>query len=207
MKSAAEQQHVLVLGAPRSGTTILAAMLSAHPEVAIVAEDRKGKWRGTLSKQVIGVKLLTPNQVEMTRGALETAFWGPYIAGLRVARRLGFRAPWYSTTRSRLSIRDMQALPYCKIVGIIRDPGRVITSIHRRGKQPLGEARWRWTRTIQILHQLKLETPEDVELAPCDFMRSSEHARSNPRPALASRRPPMGRRRRSAWGTADTPRQ
>ena len=55
-----EPTPLLLLGAPRSGTTLLATMISRHSEIAIINEDRSWATRRTLGKAAVGNKRCVP---------------------------------------------------------------------------------------------------------------------------------------------------
>lgn len=150
-----EATHLLVIGAPRSGTTLLAAMLGSHPDVAILNEEFQGAMASVFSKRVRGVKLCTPNQIELDRKThpVLALAQSRSVAVRRVAGRLGI-------PRSRWSIRDYLRLPNPHIVAIIRDKPSVVASMTRRNQYgfvtpKLAEARW--SRTLQMLRRLQGE--------------------------------------------------
>ncbi|HEX2228509.1 MAG TPA: sulfotransferase, partial [Candidatus Binatia bacterium] len=62
-----ELRHLLILGAPRSGTTLLATMISRHTEIGILNEDRGWAMRRLLGKTVVGNKRCVPNQIELKK--------------------------------------------------------------------------------------------------------------------------------------------
>jgi Sulfotransferase family len=45
-----ELSHLLIIGAPRSGTTLLATMISRHTEIAVLNEDKGWALRRVLGK-------------------------------------------------------------------------------------------------------------------------------------------------------------
>jgi hypothetical protein len=55
-----DEKNLLVIGPPRSGTTLLAAILSCHSEICILMEEFRGSSRLILSKKIKGVKLCIP---------------------------------------------------------------------------------------------------------------------------------------------------
>jgi hypothetical protein len=143
-------QHLLILGAPRSGTTLLTAMIGRHSEVAVLNEDKGWAMRSIVGKQVIGNKRCIPNQIELQR---------PSCFRARFLKTWGFIAEYQS---SRYSIEDYLGLPNIKIVGLIRDGNDVVASNMRRAKKSLDGAAYRWCRAIEILYDLKKRHDEIV---------------------------------------------
>lgn len=149
--------YLLILGAPRSGTTLTAAMLGCHSKIAVLNENLDGSVQRILSKQVRGVKLCVPNQIELSR---RNSFVTKPALGL--FRQVGIRSliPWPS---SRWSIRDYQKrTPNLRIVAVIRDVRDVIASIRRRGNQPTRVAEYRWSRAVEVLSTLYAESPKHL---------------------------------------------
>jgi hypothetical protein len=150
---------LLVLGPPRSGTTLLAAMLSKHSEICLLMENLRGADADILSKKIRGVKLCTPNLIELENKATKLT---------RVARRLPFVKDLSFIQKKPFclySIRDYQETrKNLHIVGIIRNPQSVIASIQKRGSQAIGTAEHRWSRSIEILHGLLIENPNQISL-------------------------------------------
>lgn len=147
---------LLILGAPRSGTTLLAAMLSCHPDVAILSENLDGSAAKILSKRYSGVKLCVPNQIELEKRGTSL---GRFLKAHRPPAAL---RPLLQAPSSRLSIRDYQRLSSPRIVGIVRHPEPAIRSARRRGDQPLGLAERHWARAVDILLTLHQEDPGRV---------------------------------------------
>ena len=97
-----EPTHLLLLGAPRSGTTLLATMISRHSEIAIMNEDRGWAMRRILGKAVVGNKRCVPNQIELKkRGVLH----------FRFLKSLGLAMEYQS---SQYSIEEYLGLPNSK---------------------------------------------------------------------------------------------
>lgn len=148
-------RHVLIVGAPRSGTTLLAAMLGAHPDIALLMEDFYGQSIRILSKPVVGVKLTMPNQIGLY--ARNT----PLIRVLRGGLGIPIRAP-----RSTLSIADYVELHQATVIGMMRDPTGTTRSMVRRSKTPLYQAERDWAKSVEILDAL---TGMSVDLALVTF--------------------------------------
>jgi hypothetical protein len=145
-----ERRHLLILGAPRSGTTLLATMISRHTEIGILNEDRGWAMRRLLGKAIVGNKRCIPNQIEMTRrNPLHIRLW----------KTMGLTREYQ---KSEFSIEEYLRLPHIQLIALIRDGNDVISSVMRRGKKSFPGAAYRWCRAIEIIHQLKTRNPELV---------------------------------------------
>ncbi|MCP4004600.1 MAG: sulfotransferase [bacterium] len=138
--------HLLMLGAPRSGTTLFASMVGRHTEVALLIENEAFAISELVSKGVVGNKLCTPNQIDFGRKA---------TAWVRMLRRLGF--PLRKSPSSVYSIEDYLALENSRVMVILRDGNDVLSSIVKRGHQTLELAAYRWAETVRITSRLKDE--------------------------------------------------
>jgi hypothetical protein len=52
--SQTERTHVLILEAPRSGASILASLVVAHPDIALCSEDFRNTWTTAIGKTGCG---------------------------------------------------------------------------------------------------------------------------------------------------------
>lgn len=145
-----QTRPLLILGAPRSGTTLLASMIGMHPEVAMLIEDLGWSITNLTGKTVVGNKLCIPNHIEMSRRA---GLWE------RALRRLGARVPGPSSLHS---IEDYLELEGLRVLAILRDGNAVISSIMKRGGLGFDEACRRWRRAVDIVHELRELHPERV---------------------------------------------
>lgn len=120
---------ILLLGAPRTGTTLIAAALGSNAAVAMMDEDFSGAARWITGNKIAGNKLCVPNQVQFSRR------WSPlykpmFLNGV-FRKRVGYRLP-----RSRLSVRDYTEIFDCSVVCLLRDPARAVDSIAQRERFP-----------------------------------------------------------------------
>lgn len=139
-----QRRHVLVIGAPRSGTTLLATIIGRHSEVGMMNEDITGRGlRKVLGRTITGNKLCIPNQIQLERASR---------FGWRWLKKLGVvgEAP-----RSQYSITDYLQLPKLKVVAIIRHGNDSISSMMVRGKSKLKKAVRRWAEAIETIGELK----------------------------------------------------
>lgn len=142
--------HLLILGPPRSGTTLLAAMVSRHTEIGILNENKSWAMRQLLGKVVVGNKRCIPNQIELKkRGRLS----------LRFFKTIGLAKEYQS---SEYSIEDYLTLPNIRILCLIRSGDDVISSIMRRGEKNFSVAAYRWRRAIEIIHYLNQTYPQST---------------------------------------------
>lgn len=137
-----ELSHLLILGAPRSGTTLLATMISRHTEIGILNEDKGWAMRRLLGKAVVGNKRCVPNQIELKkRGRLH----------FRFLKTLGLAKEYQS---SEFCIEEYLKLPNIKIIGLIRSGNDVISSVMGRSEKNFRVASYRWRRAIEVIYEL-----------------------------------------------------
>lgn len=146
-----DHQYVLILGAPRSGTTLLAAMIGCHDEVAMLNEELGFAAKNVIGKRIVGNKLCIPNQVELGK---KRARWIQFAGkrGFHALHRYGY---FRFRPEAEVSIDDYMLWGNTRIIGILRDGNAVFSSIQKRGRQPLRVASYRWCRSIEILDELK----------------------------------------------------
>jgi len=111
---------IFVVGMPRSGTTLVDRILSAHPEVASIGES---PWIGHLLRRVTGVASegwLDPRIAERS-SAIDAAALGREY--LRLARPAGTHRFVDKTPHNFFHVGVIaRALPQAKIVLLLRDP-------------------------------------------------------------------------------------
>jgi hypothetical protein len=149
-KSIMETSHLLILGAPRSGTTLLATMIGRHSEIGILNEDRGWAMRRILGRRIVGNKRCIPNQIEMKKRSLFQ---------MRFFKTIGWAKEYQS---SEYSIEDYLSLPGIRIIGLIRDGNDVISSVMNRSEKRFRVASYRWRRSVDIIHELKTRYSEIV---------------------------------------------
>jgi len=142
--------RLLILGAPRSGTTLLATMISRHSEIAVLNEDRSWALRRLLGKTVVGNKLCVPNQIELKKRSL---------LHFRFIKELGIAKEYQS---SEFSIEDYLTLPNIKVIGLIRNGDDVISSVMERSEKKFRVASYRWRRSVEVIHELATRFPKIV---------------------------------------------
>jgi hypothetical protein len=145
-----EPSNLLIIGAPRSGTTLLATMISRHTEIAILNEDKGWAMRQLLGKMIVGNKRCVPNQIELKK---------PGRLHFRFLKTIGIAKEYQS---SEFSIEDYLTLPNIKVIAIIRAGNDVVSSVMGRSEKNFRVASYRWCRSIEIIHELKTGFPEIV---------------------------------------------
>jgi hypothetical protein len=170
---AAEKPPVFIVGAQRSGTTVLRLMLNSHPGLAIAFEtnflpvlDRADTY-GDLSEEANRRRLLDDfaeegrmkeaglvrdreailaHHVCDFRGFLEAVF--VEYAKLNAKRRWGVKCPGWVTCLDRL----WDLFPGCQIIHIVRDGRDVALSLSRvswgLNHIPRAAEDWRWKVTL-----------------------------------------------------------
>jgi hypothetical protein len=131
--------YFLIIGPPRSGTTLLASIIGSHKEVAVIIEDLNFTIRKMTGKKFLGNKLCIPNQIEISKK-------GSKYSRLLKKIGLGKRLP-----TSKYSIKDYLSLPNFNIIAILRDGNNVVSSIMSRGNKKFEEATYRWRRAVEII--------------------------------------------------------
>ncbi len=136
------QKLLLIIGSPRSGTTLLNAMIGSHPDVAMLNEDFGHAVFNIIATPMVGNKLCVPNQIEMSE------------TGSYVQRQLQKRNLFQYRPQADLSIEDYIDRG-AKIIATVRHPDPVINSIEKRGKKDRKLATYRWVRAIDIIDELQ----------------------------------------------------
>lgn len=164
----ARERALIVIGAPRSGTTLLATALGAHSRVALLSEDLNGGVFRVVGGKLPALKLCAPNQIDLDRrwrpvyGLIERNGW--------LRKNLGYRLP-----SSRLSLRDMSLRAELKVLCLLRDPGRNIDALKRRENKRDAVCRDIVRRTYRLFRRLSGEPLMDMRFVSFDrFVRSPE---------------------------------
>jgi hypothetical protein len=144
-----EKEKIMVLGASRGGTTILAATLGSHSRVAMLDEDLSGAFVRITGNKIPAVKLCVPNQIEFEKR------WSPlYRLGLMNGffRKSAFmnRIP-----KSPRSIADYHAQGGIRPVCVLRHPAGVIPAIMKRENKKEKVAVYRWQRCLAVFKTLQ----------------------------------------------------
>ncbi len=172
--------QITLIGAPRSGTTLFASMIGSHPEISILNEDKSGAWRLALGRRHLGVKLCVPNQSELSAAAASQAR-GRLGALIRQAVPAfsswdqGQTEAWQEPPADEL-LEAFLAREDTRVMATLRAPERVVSSIQKRGGQPLAEALYRWLRALEIMRALAEQVPERFALVGFERLVSDPEA-------------------------------
>ena len=139
---------ILLLGASRGGTTLLAAALGAHSRIAMLDEDMGLALNRITGGKIPAVKLCVPNQIELQRRWHWIYAPGMLTGSLRKSLFMS-RVP-----KSRYAIRDYDRLGTVRHVCILRHPAGVIGAIQAREKRSAKVAQYRYRRHLQIFQSL-----------------------------------------------------
>jgi len=183
-----------VVGANRSGTTLLRLMLDAHPELAIPAETHfvpnlielfseteptraealsvitsRPEYAdfGLSEEDLAGAMAARPNTA---RGALQ-AFYGLYAAR-QCKSRCGDKTPGYSTSMQAIE----GALREARFVHIVRDGRDVALSVMARGirERTIEELAQRWKRRIKRTRKQGAKVTHYTEIRYEDLISDTE---------------------------------
>jgi hypothetical protein len=147
---------ILILGANGSGTTLLRLMLDSHERIAIPQET--GFLRLALAHEWVPYWPLG-DQWHTNLGLTDddliaklAEFYGGLFASYAESRgkqRWGDKTPfhvWHLELATRL-------FPDLQVIGIVRHPGAVVSSLRRRFRRPLPRATKHWKRSTKALIQ------------------------------------------------------
>lgn len=150
--------NLLILGSPRSGTSLLAAMLASHTQISVLFEEFWGGAGSILAKRYKGVKLCIPNQIELRY------HWTIIDYVLARIPKLRSMTPLFKSALSKYSIEDYVLNNELKIVSIVRDKESVVSSMLNRTKYTPKLAKSEWSRSIEIMHTLYEKYPDRMIL-------------------------------------------
>lgn len=125
---------ILVLGAPRSGTTYLQSILASHPEVAITNEVRLFAWLHRallLTRDDLAVFEQRAEVTTFLRRELPTLVRRYFAERAPHARWWGDKNPHYAWDEAQLQT-VAELFPGARFVHIVRDPRAVIASLLRK---------------------------------------------------------------------------
>jgi len=161
---------LLIIGAPRSGTTLLASMIGAHPETAITIEDLGHGARFISGASIWGNKLCVPNQIRLSprpesrdlltrvEDAIRAFVGQPRHRGLpREHDPAYYNPPPHRQTTIRTYVEEWDT----RLIAILRSPNQSIDSMLRRGqvvvrdkdRSPEVIAKDRWARATRTIYR------------------------------------------------------
>jgi hypothetical protein len=150
-KNILRRDHVLLIGAPRSGTTLLGTMIGSHSDVGMVNEDVDIRALGrVLGRRLTGVKLCVPNQIRLEKKS---------YFGSQMLKKCGLIS---ESPKSYFSITEYLSNPNLKVIGIIRDGNDSVHSMMVRGKAKFKKAVRRWGEAIETIYTIKNRWPDRI---------------------------------------------
>lgn len=154
MNSGEERRPIVIYGAPRSGTTYLASILNAHPDIFISNETRIFAWLHQSLAVLPGQEQFALRHrevlVEHLRAELPDLVRSFYRRLQPEARYWGDKNPHYAARENRGCLEMIDELfPGARFIHIIRDGRDVVASLIRK-RHPDGRPWANWERAHQI---------------------------------------------------------
>ncbi|PQJ35075.1 hypothetical protein BSZ35_11135 [Salinibacter sp. 10B] len=159
----------LLVGSPRSGTTLCATMIGSHPDVGMVIEDLGHAGHTIPGVKVWGNKLCIPNQIRLDPIPDDRSLWRRLEDGVRAVigrprRRPQFMESYPPPPSQQYTIRTYVEKE-AKLVAMIRDPDHVVDSIRRRGPASTVDlAKERWSQAARTISRASEEYPDRTHL-------------------------------------------
>lgn len=144
------ETRLLILGVPRSGTTLLTTLIGAHPDVAMLNEDLSYAMKNLVSKRIAGNKLCIPNHIDFEPSIIS-----------QIARRYGAR---FYRGQSVASLNEYLQDDRLKLIIIVRDPRASVASMMDRGSHTYTSASERWKSGTEIAFRLHRKEKKRVLL-------------------------------------------
>ncbi len=145
------KQHLLITGAPRSGTTLLANMLGRHSEIVLFVAAKRMFFNRVVSKTVVGNTLCVPDEIDF-----------------RERRQQGISFYSARPLERYLKFQNFRALL------AVQDGSRVVAALMRDEGETFNAAVQRWCRAVVVMHELKQRLQQNA------LMVSMAHLRANP---------------------------
>ncbi|CAL2087025.1 sulfotransferase [Tenacibaculum sp. 190524A05c] len=146
-------QLLLIVGAQRSGTTLLAAMLGGHSEINMLIESTNKDVLKLAGKKYSGNKLVCWRQIRMHQRPSKFGHLMNRIFNLDLTIKSSkfHKNKLYPT--SKLTVQDY-INQGAKIITIIRDEDEVISSMMKRVKMNVSQAKNEYVRTIEMISEI-----------------------------------------------------
>lgn len=146
--------HLLILGTPRSGTTLLTCMVGAHPNCIMMSECFSAEEQKIVSPaKVIGNKLCVPNQIQFSHPPPRVSWRRlPH----RALRAIGNFIPGSASARlplGRMSIQEYVREREARLLFIVRAPNQVVRSMVRRDEHDVREAASFWAQGVHEMYR------------------------------------------------------
>lgn len=167
----AKQKCVIVLGLPRSGTTLISTAIGCHEEICMLDEDFFLSVSRITGGKLPAVKLCIPNHVQMRRKW--KLWWQPVRWNGFLRKRLHYTLP-----RSLFSIEDYLQHYDCRFICILREPRKTLSALDNRGHTKLKKALKAARHAYDIYEELYARMPEQVAFISFDAFLSDPDAQN-----------------------------
>ena len=147
-----KRKCIILLGAPRSGTTLLATAIGCHEKICMLDEDFHGTVHRIVGGKTRAVKFCVPNVIQMHRKW--RTWWGITRFNGYIRKRLHYVLP-----RSYYSLSDYLRGYDCRIICILREPNKALSALSTRGLINMGKAK-RVTHKVYDLYEELLRRGE-----------------------------------------------
>ena len=162
MAKKSDANGVLIIGPPRSGTTLLAGLVAEHPRAGVTMEGMGHDARYLMGVKVWANKLCVPNQITLEPVPDQRTLYRRLEDGLRaVLGRPRLRGKirdhdpaYYTPPKHRQTTIQTYVDQWgADILAIVRDPDQTVASMQKRGNERLSldQARHRWAKAIHII--------------------------------------------------------
>ncbi|MEP3246769.1 MAG: sulfotransferase [Sneathiella sp.] len=159
---------VVVLGLPRSGTTLISTAIGSHEDVCMLDEDFFMSVRRISGGKTPAVKLCIPNHIQMNRKW--RTWWGIIRINGFLRKRLHYLLP-----RSYYSLNDYISTYDVRIICILREPLKTLSAMDNRGHTKLRKALRAANVAYDMYDELLDRIPEQVAFISFDrFLTSPE---------------------------------
>lgn len=166
---------VLILGAQRSGTTLLASLIGAHPDVSIVSEDSTLTFTRITGKKIVGTKLIVPNQIQYSK---KVRLFGRRDLKVNLSKAIMVNFHKVGILRKKpqcpLSISDFFGYTNTQIVFISRNKEDNIGSMMRRSGWSTDYANWCFQEAIKTRSFLESAHPDKVFLVRYESIKTRD---------------------------------
>jgi sulfotransferase family protein len=159
---------IIVLGAPRSGTTLLSTAIGSHEKICMLDEDFFLSVRRITGGKTRAVKLCVPNHIQMERKW--RWWWG-------IVRKNGFlrKRLHYMLPRSFFSLSDYLSFFDCRIICILREPEKALSALNARGQAKRRKAIRVTNSAYDVYDALQERAPGQVAFVSFDkFLTETE---------------------------------
>ena len=156
-----KKKCVMLLGAPHSGTTLLATAIGSHEKICMLDEDFHLSVRKIVGGKIRAVKLCVPNMIQMRRKW--RTWWGIVRKNGYLRKRLHYILP-----RSYYSLEDYLEFFDCQIICILREPEKALSALNTRGLIKMSPAKRAINKAYDIYEELVSLAPDKVTFVSFD---------------------------------------